>query len=40
MNPAKLYHELADWWPLMSAPEDYGEDATSVADRNGPMASR
>jgi SAM-dependent methyltransferase len=24
----KLYNELADWWPLLSAPEDYGEEAT------------
>lgn len=23
----KLYHELADWWPLLSAPEDYAEEA-------------
>ncbi len=23
----KLYNELADWWPLMSAPEDYAEEA-------------
>jgi SAM-dependent methyltransferase len=23
----KLYSELADWWPLMSAPEDYEEEA-------------
>jgi SAM-dependent methyltransferase len=22
-----LYDELADWWPLLSAPEDYAEDA-------------
>jgi SAM-dependent methyltransferase len=24
----KLYRELADWWPLLSAPEDYEEEAT------------
>jgi SAM-dependent methyltransferase len=24
---ARLYHELADWWPLMSAPADYAEEA-------------
>lgn len=36
----KLYNELAEWWPLMSAPEDYEEEATfyfnamqEVADR-------
>ena len=23
----KLYTDLADWWPLMSAPEDYEEEA-------------
>src|SRR5688572_4716733 len=23
----KLYNELAEWWPLMSAPEDYVEEA-------------
>lgn len=23
----KLYHELAEWWPLLSAPEDYAEEA-------------
>ncbi|HEX8272331.1 MAG TPA: class I SAM-dependent methyltransferase [Longimicrobiaceae bacterium] len=23
----KLYHELAAWWPLMSAPEEYVEEA-------------
>jgi len=22
-----LYRELADWWPLLSAPEDYAEEA-------------
>jgi SAM-dependent methyltransferase len=26
-----LYHELADWWPLLSAPEDYEEDAEAYA---------
>ena len=23
----KLYNELADWWPILSAPEDYAEEA-------------
>jgi SAM-dependent methyltransferase len=23
----KLYEELAEWWPLLSAPEDYAEEA-------------
>jgi SAM-dependent methyltransferase len=27
MVPPKLYDQLADWWPLMSAPEDYEEEA-------------
>lgn len=33
----KLYHELAHWWPLLSAPEDYREEAaffsTTIRDR-------
>lgn len=29
----RLYHELADWWPLLSAPEDYAEEAAFYADR-------
>ena len=28
MSAPKLYNELASWWPLMSAPEDYLEEAT------------
>lgn len=31
MDPAEtlpaLYRELADWWPVLSAPEDYAEEA-------------
>ena len=27
----KLYDELADWWPLLSAPEDYAEEANYYA---------
>ena len=23
----KLYHELANWWHLLSAPEEYAEEA-------------
>ncbi|HYR11694.1 MAG TPA: class I SAM-dependent methyltransferase [Longimicrobium sp.] len=26
-TPPKLYGDLASWWPLMSAPEDYEEEA-------------
>jgi SAM-dependent methyltransferase len=28
MSDTKLYSELAEWWPLLSAPEDYEEEAT------------
>jgi hypothetical protein len=27
----KLYDELADWWVLMSPPEDYAAEAGPVA---------
>ena len=27
----KLYEELADWWPLMSAPAEYEEEAAFYA---------
>lgn len=27
MAGEKLYAELADWWPLLSAPDDYAEEA-------------
>jgi D-serine deaminase-like pyridoxal phosphate-dependent protein len=27
MAEAKLYDELAEWWPLLSAPADYAEEA-------------
>jgi len=27
VNELKLYHELSAWWPLMSAPADYREEA-------------
>ena len=29
MDEPRLYHELADWWPTMSAPEDYAEEAAA-----------
>lgn len=32
MSDTKLYNELADWWPLMSAPADYAEEATFYFD--------
>jgi hypothetical protein len=31
MNPPKLYNELAEWWPLMSAPEEYVEKPACIA---------
>ncbi len=30
--PPKLYAELAEWWPLMSSPEDYEEEAAFYGD--------
>ena len=32
MEKQKLYNELAEWWPLMSAPEDYEEEAGVYRD--------
>jgi SAM-dependent methyltransferase len=32
MAEPKLYNELAKWWPLFSAPEDYAEEAAWIAD--------
>lgn len=29
---AKLYDELASWWPLMSSPDDYSEEAAFYAE--------
>lgn len=26
-RPPRMYGELAEWWPLLSAPEDYAEEA-------------
>jgi SAM-dependent methyltransferase len=26
----RLYHELADWWPLISPPEEYAADAAAL----------
>jgi SAM-dependent methyltransferase len=31
MQSPKLYNELAEWWPLMSAPEDYEEEAAAYS---------
>ena len=27
MSQPKLYRDLAAWWPLLSAPEEYAEEA-------------
>jgi D-serine deaminase-like pyridoxal phosphate-dependent protein len=27
----KLYSDLAEWWPLLSAPADYAEEASVYA---------
>ena len=32
MESPKLYNELAEWWPLMSAPADYAEEASVYSD--------
>jgi len=32
MDGPKLYTELADWWPLLSAPADYTEEAATYLD--------
>jgi len=34
-----LYDELASWWPLLSAPSDYEEEATLYAGRFSEYAS-
>ena len=28
----RLYDDLAAWWPLLSQPEDYAEEAAQYAD--------
>ncbi len=28
----RLYNELSEWWPLLSRPEDYAEEATAYGD--------
>ena len=30
-EPLLIYHDLASWWPLLSAPEEYAEEATYYA---------
>ena len=28
----RLYTDLSDWWPLLSHPDDYAEEAAAYAD--------
>jgi SAM-dependent methyltransferase len=37
---AKLYDELAAWWPLLSAPAEYEEEATFYADTLAAASTR
>lgn len=40
-SPApKLYEALADWWPLLSAPEEYAEEAAAYGDHLAASARR
>ena len=39
MTATKLYYELAGWWPLMSAPADYAEEARFYFDAMANAAS-
>ena len=34
----RLYEELASWWPLLSPPSEYGEEAADLLGRLGPLA--
>lgn len=36
---ADFYDELAEWWPLFSPPEHYGEEAADLLPRLGPLAT-
>lgn len=45
MTPAgapgpRLYDDLAAWWPLLSPPEEYGEEADDLLARLGSEAAR
>jgi trans-aconitate methyltransferase len=37
--PAHFYDELAEWWPLFSPAEEYGEEADDLLRRLGPCLS-
>jgi hypothetical protein len=34
-SPLRLYSELASWWPLLSPPEEYEEEAAFFLDLLG-----
>jgi SAM-dependent methyltransferase len=36
---ASFYDDLADWWPLFSPPEHYGEEAADLLGRLGPLGT-
>lgn len=36
----RLYDDLSAWWPLLSPPEDYGEEVDDLLRRLGPEAAR
>ena len=36
---ARFYDELAEWWPLFSPPEQYGEEAADLLPRLGAVPS-
>lgn len=38
MSGPRLYDDLAEWWPLLSPPEEYGEEAQDLLARLGPGA--
>lgn len=37
MGTLKLYGDLASWWPLLSAPADYAEEA-AFFERHSPAS--
>jgi trans-aconitate methyltransferase len=34
---SRMYEDLAVWWPLLSPPDDYGEEADDLLRRLGPV---
>lgn len=40
MSPPRLYTDLADWWPLLSAPGEYAEEAAVYAGLLSETAGR